>query len=236
MPWPWPKLILQSLISLTLLKWLTAMNGSDPGDRMNKKGVWGEESGYILLRSKGNDLVNSHPRYSSTKRLKPSIIFYGLRHLQIISLFINPMLLYFSGNFFENGREVVVIYSNNPFSLPVKSCIISSKEVNSASLQKLFHISSVIHFYFGFSMFILLGEEVVDNKNLICSFFGCFSLKVMSAESKSLSFWNKLRLIFLNRLNRKQVLKFNSRNSTFSFLSLLSIAILKISIKQFKEY
>jgi len=38
------------------------MNGSDPGDNMNKIGVWLEESGYILLKSKGKALVNYGPR------------------------------------------------------------------------------------------------------------------------------------------------------------------------------
>ena len=57
-PCPCPKLTLSRLVSLTLLKLLTEMKGSAPGESMNKKGVWGDESGYILFKSKGRDLTN----------------------------------------------------------------------------------------------------------------------------------------------------------------------------------
>jgi hypothetical protein len=43
---------------------LTETNGSDPGDSINRKGVCGDESGKILARSNGNDLVNYDPKYS----------------------------------------------------------------------------------------------------------------------------------------------------------------------------
>jgi len=65
-PCPWPKLTLYKFIYLTLLKLLTDMKGSDPGERINRKGVCDDESGYILFKSNGSDFVNYGPRYSYT--------------------------------------------------------------------------------------------------------------------------------------------------------------------------
>jgi hypothetical protein len=82
---------------------LTETKGSDPGDKMKRKGVCGDESGKILARSKGKDFVNYVPKYSYTMRLKPSIILSGRKHLKSSSLLMKPRFSYFSGKDLVKG-------------------------------------------------------------------------------------------------------------------------------------
>lgn len=60
-PWPWPKLMLSREIVSDLAKFEIAINGSDPGDKINKIGVVEFESGNIFCKSKGRGWINYSP-------------------------------------------------------------------------------------------------------------------------------------------------------------------------------
>ena len=57
-PCPCPKLMESYGMASLFAKLVIEMKGSEPGERMNRMGVWGVESGYILWRSKGKARTN----------------------------------------------------------------------------------------------------------------------------------------------------------------------------------
>ena len=101
------------------------------------------------------------------------------------------------------GYGFNTISSYNFFYLLSKSGRSSSKGEISANLQIYVHIFSEIHLSLGLETEILPGVVVVDIKNRSTSALSFCSLIAISAASNSLSFWKRLRLMFLNKLNLK---------------------------------
>ena len=101
------------------------------------------------------------------------------------------------------GCGLSTIYSYKAFYLLSKSVRSSSYGEISVNLQIYIHIFSEIHLSLGLETENLPGEVVVDIKNLSTSPLSFCNLIAISAASNNLSFWKRLRLIFLNKLNLK---------------------------------